>query len=289
MTDAKIFDLQSTHNPHRFVLPVEEGMCVGPPGGMFLFGGMGLASSVMALERALDRPAVWATAQYLSYAQPGSVLDLDVIAPKAGRNITQARLVGKAGEREIFTANAALGSRDMDLEQQWVQAPDAPKPEDCPDLAELRGMRAGLHSRLETRVARGRWGWQQDDNQPATDGSSLLWVRSREGWPVNAALLAVVADYVPGGSAPALGRRAGANSLDITLRLINPDHPTEWILCDLLVYATRSGFIHGRAHLFAEDGTLMATSSQSGILRIWDGETPPIRSSLKAGGKDQAD
>lgn len=44
--------------------------------GNFLFGGCGLGAALVALEAAGGRPTVWATAQYLSFAPTGSVLDL---------------------------------------------------------------------------------------------------------------------------------------------------------------------------------------------------------------------
>ncbi len=62
----ELFDLRSTHNPNRYVLPVEPKLCVGPPGKKFLFGGVGLAASVAAMERTTGRACIWATAQYLS-------------------------------------------------------------------------------------------------------------------------------------------------------------------------------------------------------------------------------
>ena len=44
-------------------------------------------------------------------------------------------------------------------------------------------------------------------------------------------------------------------------------HPTEWVLADIRVHAVADGFGHGLVHLWAEDGTLLATASQSTIVR----------------------
>ena len=129
MTDSPFIDLQSTHNPHRWYLPVEDRLCVGPPGKKFLFGGVGLATAITALERTTGRPAIWATAQYLSFANPGHVIDVDVRSPVAGKNITQARVLAHVGEREIFTANAAVGARESDQSHQWLTMPDVPPPD----------------------------------------------------------------------------------------------------------------------------------------------------------------
>jgi acyl-CoA thioesterase len=46
-------------------------------------------------------------------------------------------------------------------------------------------------------------------------------------------------------------------------------HPTEWVLADVRIQAVADGFGHGAVHLWAEDGTLLATASQSAIVREW--------------------
>ena len=78
--------------------------------GNFLFGGCGLGAALVALEAASGRPTVWSTAQYLSYAPTNSVLDLTVTLAAEGRRITQGRVVGTTGDKEILTVNAAVGS-----------------------------------------------------------------------------------------------------------------------------------------------------------------------------------
>ena len=74
------------------------------------------------------------------------------------------------------------------------------------------------------------------------------------------------------GISQALGARAGGSSLDNTLRMVRIV-PTEWVLIDLRIQAVHRGFGHGIAHLWAEDGTLLATASQSAVVRFWPG--PP--------------
>jgi acyl-CoA thioesterase II len=71
---------------------------------------------------------------------------------------------------------------------------------------------------------------------------------------------------VPWGISQALGRPTGANSLDNTIRMVRV-HPTEWVLADVRVQGVADGFGHGVVHLWAEDGTLLATASQSAVVR----------------------
>jgi acyl-CoA thioesterase len=273
MTERLFFDLRPTHNPHRWYLPLTPDVCVGPPGSMFMFGGVGLASAIAAMERTCDRPVVWATAQYLSYARPPSVVDLDVWTPAVGKNITQARVIGHVDDREILTVNAALGSRDSDISEQWIEMPAAAPPEDCDTAEHWRGDGAGLHSRMEVRVAKGRYGAERIGH-PQADGRSLLWMRPRGRYPIDASMLAVMADHVPSGIGNALGTNAGGNSLDNTLR-VRRIVPTEWVLCAIRIHGVHGGFGHGAMRLFAQDGQLMATASQSVIVRVR--ETPDDR------------
>ena len=82
-------------------------------------------------------------------------------------------------------------------------------------------------------------------------------------------MLAIMADHVPSGVGAALGREAGGNSLDNTIRFLDLVE-TEWVLGDISIIAAARGFAHGAIRLFSEDGRLLATASQSLIVRFWD-------------------
>ncbi len=52
--------------------------------------------------------------------------------------------------------------------------------------------------------------------------------------------------------------------------------PTEWVLCDIQMHALAHGFAQGLAHLWAQDGTLLATASQSISVRRWPGDNAVV-------------
>jgi acyl-CoA thioesterase len=266
---ALFFDLQATHNPHRWFLPLSDAVCVGPPGNSFMYGGIGLASAIAAMERTCERPVVWATAQYLSYARPGSVVDLDVWVPVAGKYNSQARVIGHVGDQEIFTVNAALGARPSPVSHQWVTMPDMPPPEDCERSMLWGDQGTNLNSRLDVRMAKGRYGEGPRDGTLSADGRLVMWIRTIEDFPIDSSVLAVFADYVPSGVGAALGRNGGGNSLDNTLRIVRIV-PTRWVLADIMIQGIHGGFAHGDMRLFSEDGQLMAMASQSVIARMMD-------------------
>jgi acyl-CoA thioesterase len=86
----------------------------------------------------------------------------------------------------------------------------------------------------------------------------------------SAASLAVLGDFVPMGLGMAITSEINSNSLDNTIRVMNIV-PTKWVLADVRIEAVARGFGHGHIYLWAEDGTLMATASQSAMIRPWKG------------------
>lgn len=267
MDSRSFLGLRQSHNPYRWSLEVTPSLVTS---GNFLFGGAGLGAAISALEGTSGRATVWATAQYLSYAKPGEVLDIDVTLAVSGHQMTQARAVCHVGNREILTVNAALGDRPMDVAGQFEQMPDVPPPDQCPERP-FRGAKDGtINDKLEQRLAKGR---QNDDLDGSHgDGQTVMWVRIPEVIRgVDAAALAVLGDFVPMAVGQALGVRGGGNSLDNTLRVVHLV-PTEWVLLDIRVHAVERGFGHGLVHMFAQDGTLLATASQSCIVRYFDAD-----------------
>jgi acyl-CoA thioesterase len=256
------FGLERTRDPWRWRMPVVPELCSGLG---TLFGGCGLGAAIEVLEQATGRPLVWATAQYLSFARPPSVLYLDATEVVRGHQISQARVVGEVDGEEIFTVNAALGRREIEFAGSWAVEPRLPPPEASP-VRLIQDRHVGtIMDRLDMRLANAR---NMDDfpGQPG-DGRSALWVRLPH-LEMSAAALAIVGDYVPFGIGQALGQRAGGQSLDNTLRVASRV-PTEWILADVRVHAVTDGFGHGLVHLWSQDGTLLGTASQSTIVRRW--------------------
>ncbi|MCU1353411.1 MAG: acyl-CoA thioesterase [Acidimicrobiales bacterium] len=279
MDADEFLGLRPTHNPHRWFLEVTPGISTG---GGFLFGGAGLGAAISALEQTTGRPLIWATAQYLSYAMHPAIVDLDVTIAADGRNTAQARAVGHVADREIFTVNAALGRRDKPEQGQWAERPNVPGPESAPP----RGFRLDpgdtIMSRMDVRLADARD--FADMHGVRGTGRAALWARMLEPVDWSAAMLAIVGDYVPFGIGQALGVQAGGNSLDNTLRVVHIV-PTDWVLVDIRVHGIHHGFGHGTVHLWADDGTLMATASQSTIVRHW---TNPERPGREPGGAEPA-
>jgi acyl-CoA thioesterase len=170
----------------------------------------------------------------------------------------------RAADREILTVVGALGHRPNPLAGQWATRPDVPAPDDCVPRPLMNRHQGTIMDRLETRLADARPYWELTGI--AGSGNASLWVRLPDLMDASAATLAIIGDFVPFGIGQALGQRAGGNSLDNTLRVAR-NVRTDWILADVRVHAVADGFGHGLVHLWAENGTLLGTASQSTIVR----------------------
>jgi acyl-CoA thioesterase II len=267
------FGLERTAEPNRWRMPIVPGLTSGRRA---LFGGCGLGAAIEVMEQVTRRPCVWATAQYLTFASPPSVLELDAVEVVRGHHISQTRVIAHVGDTEVLTVLGALGERPLEDDGQWATRPDVPPPDECP-AREHRNphMHGTIRERLEERLAIGRP--QSELPGPQGSGNSAIWVRLPDLLEMSAAALAIIGDFVPSGIGQALGRRAGGNSLDNTLRVAHRV-PTDWVLADIRVHAVADGFGHGLVHLWAEDGSLLGTASQSTIVRAWRDQPASVES-----------
>jgi acyl-CoA thioesterase len=262
MDGLEFLGLQPTDDPNRWRLPVTQGVLSGLGA---LFGGCGLAAATEAMERSTGRPTVWASAQFLSFARPPAVVDIEVVAMVTGHQTSQTRAIGRVDDDEIFTVNAALGTREEVMSGQWAVMPVVPAPDMCPRREAQNRHRGTLFDRLEMRLANAR----QHDQLPGPPGNgrSALWARIPD-LDHSITTLSVLGDLVPFGISQALGQRAGGNSLDNTIRIARRVS-TEWLLLDVRIHEVAHGFGHGLVHMWSENGSLLATASQSAIVRRW--------------------
>lgn len=231
-----------------------------------LFGGAGLAAGIVALEQASGKPVVWATGQYLSLTRQPVMLDLEVILPAIGRNVTQGRVVGHLDDKEVITVLGACGERADTARGLWDVMPDVPAPADSELLTRPRENET-IHDHLEVRIARGMFGFS-GHGEPSGDNATLLWVRMLEV-DHDAGALAIIADYMPSAVGNSLGRMMSCTSLDNTIRIANRA-PSEWVLCENRIDHVGNGFGYGNVRMWSDSGSLLATASQSFIVREMD-------------------
>src|SRR5690349_24973469 len=121
--DARtFFGLEHTAD-HTWEMPIVPSLISGTGA---LFGGCGLGAAIEVMEQVTGRPCIWATAQFLSFARPPAVLELEVTEAVRGHQISQARVMAHVGGREILTVTRALAHRPSTLAGQWATRRDVP-------------------------------------------------------------------------------------------------------------------------------------------------------------------
>jgi acyl-CoA thioesterase-2 len=255
--------LEQGEDPTRARLPISEAVCT--PMGT-LYGGAGLAAGVAAMEEATARPVIWATAQFLASGAPPVVAELEVTPAAEGAAVSQARVVGRVEGIELFVVTGAFGERPLEATGRWLSPPEVPAPHECPERIHWRPVLGGIAERFEVRLAEGRQPHELDGSLGS--GRTVLWARLPELDSLSGPALGLLADHVPFGIGQAFGRRASGTSLDTTLRVVTLV-PTDWVLLDVRIVAVDRGIAHGHMVMWAEDGTLLATASQSAVVRFW--------------------
>lgn len=230
--------------------------------GRLLFGGVGLAACIVALEDASGRPVVWATGQYVARLEAPAVLDLDAALLAAGHFVTQGRVRAWSGSHDVLTVIGAAGRRSGATTQALIECSAAPPPDDCePVLRHIDGV--SIHDHVELRRVRGMFGFN-GQGAPSGDGRTLLWARMPDVVH-DAPGLALMADYMASAVGNAIGMTAHCTSLDNTIRFpcATPADAPEWVLCESQIDAVDGGIAHGSCHMWSEHGQLLAVASQS--------------------------
>ncbi len=253
--------LHPTGDGDRWALTVTEASLT-PAGAVQ--GGAVFAAALEAMEGSVGRRLVWATGQYLSHLAHPADASVTVEVLVAGHRTTQARAVVRHGDTDVLVAVGALGERPWAHDGTWVAPLAVEPPDGCPPRV-IPGAPGGF-AVCEVRAARGR-------SYPDVDGArgpgrSASWVRLPGGGRRVPAAgdLAIVGDCVMLEVTDALGLAVTGNSLDNTLRLAHRAE-TEWVLLDATVHAIAGGFCSVTAELWSQDATLLATASQTLVLR----------------------
>ncbi len=232
-----------------------------------LYGGTGLTASVVAMEAATGRGALWATTQFVATAGVGNRIDCRAEVLAEGRRVSQVRVTATADGAVLFVAVGSTASeRPSGYTGQFGEMPAVEPPDGSPEYTwrlptDLPSEPVGFLLSSEFRHAITVGG----------DGSYapfLSWARMR-GRPMTRAMLGFVADMVPSGVARAAGRAGGGRSLDNSIRFgAEPD--TDWVLVELEPHFAHEGFGHGLARLWSPDGRLLAVATQSASLLLFD-------------------
>ncbi|MDQ3629141.1 MAG: acyl-CoA thioesterase II [Actinomycetota bacterium] len=207
----------------------------------------------------------------------------DVQRIRDGGSFSTRRVTARQHGRSIFFLTASFHLEEDGFDHQDL-LPDVPAPEDCPDLAEVMGTVSSRAadvwrrewSALEVRyVGDTRPGGGLDPaGHPAR---ARLWFRAHGELPddrvLNTCVLTYASDLtllssavVPHGvllSSPSVQ----AASLDHAVWFHRPVRADRWMLYDQVSPSAGGARGFATAGIFAQDGTLVASAAQEGLIR----------------------
>jgi acyl-CoA thioesterase len=225
-------------------------------------GGFVAALATRALEAATGRPARSLTLHYLTAPVEGPI-EVACAIERQGRTSTFTSLrLAQAGETVVLGLGVAAEWRAD--QPQWSDArmPDVPAPGDAP-MIDAGHRRAPVYfSKYEMRWALG------DFRRPHDPARLGAWLRSADGRPLDAPLLAAMTDALMPPAFLRTGFGALVPTIDLTIhfRAPLPDRG-DWALAVFESRVAAGGVVEEDGQLFAPDGTLLVQSRQLAILR----------------------
>ncbi|WP_284124216.1 thioesterase family protein [Parerythrobacter aestuarii] len=241
-----------------YILPVMPPATAGPDGAPHIMGGVALAAIVDAMQLDSELPLLWAQVQFLGATQHAEELLVSVEQCGGGQSVAQYAASAQVNGRPTHRAGGALGYREPNEQTLFAAMPELVGPDNATPVEISHSSPGGLPDQFEYRVA------LHDEDR----GVHATWTRSRADFAIDAGWLAIISDLFLGGHPAA----RGGFSLDAMFRFVQGADPG-WVLSVTEFAAFDRGVVHGSARHFAEDGRLLAISSQTGVLlRIPRGE-----------------
>ena len=276
---ADLFDFEEVA-PDRFRVP--------PTGGPLarLFGGHVLAQAFSAAQRTVspDRPAHSCHAYFVSSGRTDLPIDYVVTRDRDGRSFSARRVAAMQGSTLIFSLSASMHHLEDGPAQQAVR-PDVPPPEALPPLdAVIARSMTGMPAARQAF-------WDRDlgldfravepfvtIDPPVTPPRRHMWARVRNRLSDDTAdhqrMFAYLSDLFvmhtglgPLGVSWASMQLQDA-SLDHAIWFHQPFRADEWMLVAMDSPYTGGARTLGRATVFAQDGRLVASVAQEGLVRV---------------------
>jgi acyl-CoA thioesterase len=229
------------------------------------FGGYLSAFLVRAMQAELgdpQRPPRSLTVHFVDAPQAGTIeVAVDVV--RAGRSSTSLSLRMEQDGRPVALALAGAATwREGEPEWADLRAPEAPGPDDCPEIPRIEGA-PRFQRRFDLRWVEGGF-----PGRPAERARHVSWMRLKEGGPLDHLAVTAMSDGWLPAAFSRLGRFAIVPTFDLTIHFRAPlPAPGEWLLAEYRSAVSAGGAWEEDGELWAQDGTLVAQSRQLAMMR----------------------
>jgi acyl-CoA thioesterase-2 len=255
-------------------------------GGARVFGGQVLGQALTAASyTVVDRVVHSLHAYFLVAGDVKAPIVYEVDVARDGKSFSNRRVVAIQHGRQIFNMTASFQVPETGLEHQ-APTPQVPGPD---GLADVREIPANVLEKVPEKMRRFLTHERpfevrpvepiQVVSPPPAEPRRHIWIKVIEPLPDNPDLhrnlLAYVSDYqlvatatLPHGIHFASGNVQLA-SLDHAMWFHRPFRIDEWLLYAMESPNASGGRGLARGQFFTRDGTLVASTVQEGVIRIW--------------------
>lgn len=269
---------------------LDDALYRGPShdiGSNRVFGGQIVGQALAAAQQTVS-DAQAAHSLHAYFLRPGDVkrpVVYQVEASRDGRSYANRRVVALQRGRPILNLAASFHLPE-DGQSHQISAPDVPGPEGLTDTFELhQSVKDKVPEKMQRLLAHRRPFEFRPVETPkfmdpaARQPQKHIWMRAWETLPddpqLHQSLLAYVSDYELLGTATLpheldfIQRTVQLASLDHALWFHRPFRVDEWLLyaCDSPTSSGGRGFSRGQ--IFNQDGVLVASVAQEGVMRPW--------------------
>jgi acyl-CoA thioesterase-2 len=248
-----------------------------------VFGGQVAGQALVAAGRTVppERKVHSLHAYFIRPGDPSIPIVYEVDRIRDGRSFTTRRVVGVQRGKAIFALSASFQESEPGVDHAEAM-PDVPPPDDLPsrldsmrEIADQLGPMATLPRPIDIRyVTSPPW----ELRGKGTEGRNQVWMRADGTLPDDELLHVCVLTYasdmtlldsilVRHGVYWGFDKVLGA-SLDHALWFHRPFRADEWFLYDSFSPSASGARGLATGRLFAQDGSLIATVVQEGLLRI---------------------
>jgi acyl-CoA thioesterase-2 len=265
---------------------IEENIFRGvspPHSTVRVFGGQVAGQALVAAGRTVppERKVHSLHAYFIRPGDPSIPIVYEVDRIRDGRSFTTRRVVGVQRGKAIFALSASFQESEPGVDHAETM-PDVPAPDDLPsrldsmrEIADKLGPTATMPRPIDIRyVTSPPW----ELRGKGTEGRNQVWMRADGTLPDDELLHVCVLTYasdmtlldsilVRHGVYWGFDKVLGA-SLDHALWFHRPFRADEWFLYDSFSPSASGARGLATGRLFAQDGSLIATVVQEGLLRI---------------------
>lgn len=273
---------------HLALERLEDNLFRGPSrdiGTPQVYGGQVLGQALRAAQYTVEGRRIHSLhAYFLRKGDFNAPIIYEVDRSRDGGTFSARRVVAVQHGSPIFTLASSFQVPESGLDFQ-PSMPEIPAPDALPNVREYETRQStGLPEKFR-RLMQLSAPFDLRPIDPGGNGRALddgncrrFWIKTVDRLPddydLHCAILAYVSDYGLLGTAV---QAHGLQVLDSNLQLASIDHAMwfhrpyrmdEWLLCTYEAVSTSNGRGLARGSIFLEDGTLIASTVQEGLMRV---------------------